>query len=40
MYPFHGCTSEAKNDDDDDSILPEYQDTVVEIWALLKSLKS
>lgn len=40
MYPFHGCTSEVKNDDDDDSILPEYQDTVVEIWALLKSLKS
>lgn len=40
MCPFHMHTGEVKNDDDeDDSTLPEYPDKVVEIWALLKSLK-
>lgn len=40
MCHFHVRTGEIKHyDDDDDSTLPEYPDKVVEIWALLKSLK-
>lgn len=40
MCPFHVHTGEVKNDnDEDDSTLLEYPDKVVEIWALLKSLK-